>query len=285
MSTRLAKHLAALEEVLVAKGKTLQGIANTTIVGSARETFVREFLHSHLGSAVDIGSGEIISAFKPREMTDRQQDVVVFDNRFPRLSLSTGLDTFLIESVHCTIEVKTTLTEDEYLKSARAAAELKHRWGMQTEAMRRQAPRRFVVAFAGPAKMATVLKWMESAYRKNVLQSQDMPMAEMYFEKPDALPRARHVSSSLDGIFVLGTGFILMDSFKFRFQGVQEAPGTLPDAKHFQYACAESDRGALACLFLALLDILDHVQLAQEYMPSFGGAPVTFHQMPRPDKI
>ena len=122
MPSRFSQHFEAVEKSLLASAMRLTPVSNTTIVGTAREIFIRDFLNDHLGRSIGIGTGEIISAFRPHDQKDRQQDVVVYDNRFPRLSLTADLSSFLIESVFCTIEVKTTLTEEEYLKSARAGS-------------------------------------------------------------------------------------------------------------------------------------------------------------------
>lgn len=285
MSSRFSKHFEAMEASLLADAKRLDLVSNTTIVGTVREELVQNFLKSHLGSSIGLGTGEIISAFRPRDHKDRQQDVVIYDNRFPRLSLSADLSSFLIESVYCTIEVKTTLTYEDYFKSARAGAELKHRWTLQTAAFHQRPPRRFVVAFAGPAKMSTVINWMSRTYASNVLQSQDLPLSEMYFDGQDELSRSQHVSSSLDGIFVLGTGCILMDSFRFRLKGAVDDDPNFMKGRRFHYACVETPTGTLNYLFLALMDMLGRIELAADYMPNVPGSAATFHKMPHPIKI
>ena len=185
----------------------------------------------------------------------------------------------------CTIEVKTELNEEEYLKSALAGAELKHRWGMQPAALRKQPPRRFVVAFRGPAKMSTVTGWMSCAYASNVTQSPDMPLSEMYFEGQGELARSQHVSSSLDGLFVLGTGCLLMDSFRFRLKVAVDDVRAARGGRKFHYACVNSSTGSLTCLFLALMDMLGQAELAADYMPAVSGSSVSFHKMPAPRKI
>ena len=285
MPSRFSNHFAAVEASLLASAKRLTPISNTTIVGTAREIFIRDFLKDHLGSSLGIGTGEVISAFRPHDQEDRQQDIVVYDNRFPRLPLGGDLGSFLIESIFCTIEVKTTLNEKEYLKSARAGAELKHRWSMQAAAIRKQAPRRFIVAFDGPAKMSTVIDWMTRAYASNVKQSCEMPLSEMYFEGQGELTRSQHVSSSIDGIFVLGTGWVLMDSFRFRFAGVVDGDPKSRGGRDFQYVCASSKSGTLTCLFLALMDMLGQGEIAFDYTPNVPASSITFHKMPPPRKI
>lgn len=286
--SRLLNHLSAVEESLLAYANRLSQVSNTTIVGSARENFVREFLRCHLGSAIGIGSGEIISAFRPHDQTDRQHDIVIYDDRFPKLSLTTGINSFLIESVFCTIEIKTTLNKNEYQKSARNAAELKYRWRLQAESLKKKAPRQFVVAFSGPEKMSTVINWMSKEYAGNVSQSPQRPLKEMYFEGPGELSRAQNVSSSLDGIFILGKGFVLMDSFGFRFaDAIDDIPKKIGESKgrQFYYAWAESKSSSIACLFLALMDIFGQTEILHEYMPSLDGNPINFQKMPNPSKV
>ena len=94
MRSRFFQHFAAVEESLLASAKRQTPVSNTTIVGTAREIFIRDFLKDHFGSSIGIRTGEIISAFRPHDQKDRQQDVVVYDNRFPRLSLSEDISSF-----------------------------------------------------------------------------------------------------------------------------------------------------------------------------------------------
>ena len=133
--------------------------------------------------------------------------------------------------------------------------------------------------------MSTVMGWMSSAYASNVKQSPEMPMSEMYFEGQSELSRSQHVSSSLDGLFVLGVGCVLMDSFRFRFNGSVDDVPTSREGRKFHYACVDSPAGALTCLFLALMDMLGQVELAADYMPAVPGSSVSFHKMPHPQKI
>lgn len=284
MTSRLIQHLAALENSLMADSQRLKLIDNTTLMGGGREAFVREFLRGHLGASIGIGTGEIISATRPHDHIDRQWDVVLYDTRFPKLALSPDVDSFLIESVFCTIEVKTTLDEDEYLKSANAAAELNYRWRLHSKETKRPAPRRFLIAYDGPVHMKTVMGWMKKAYGANQLQSPNQPLREMYFDGPNELKRYDHVSSSLDGIFVLGRGFITMDSFRFRFPGVtDQAPGR-HGGRSFNYACAGGVGISLASMFLCLIDVVGQLELIDTYMPAIGGN-LEFSVMPAPKKI
>ncbi|GAB7537048.1 DUF6602 domain-containing protein [Burkholderia sp. 3C] len=284
MASRLLEHLAALENSLIADSQRLKLVDNTTIMGGGRETFVREFLRGHLGASIGIGTGEIISATRPHDHIDRQWDAVIYDTRFPKLALSKDVDSFLIESVFCTIEVKSTLNEEEYLKSARAAAELNYRWKLHAKETKRPAPRRFLIAYDGPVHMKTVLGWMQEAYKSNQLQSPSLPLREMYFDGANELKRYDHVSSSLDGVFVLGRGFIAMDSFRFRFPGaVDQEPGRI-GGRLFNYACAGGAGIALASMFLCLIDVVGQLALIDTYMPAIGGS-LEFSTMPAPKKI
>lgn len=284
MASRLLQHLAALENSLMADSQRLKLVDNTTLMGGGREAFVRQFLRGHLGASIGIGTGEIISATRPHDHIDRQWDVVVYDTRFPKLALSQDVDSFLIESVFCTIEVKSTLNEEEYLKSARAAAELNYRWRLHSKETKRQTPRRFLIAYDGPVHMKTVMGWMKDAYAGNQSQSPNMPLREMYFDGANELKRYDHVSSSLDGVFVLGRGFIAMDSFRFRFPGAIDQEAGRRGGRLFNYACGGGAGISLASMFLCLMDVVGQLDLIDTYMPAIGGN-LDFSVMPPPRPI
>lgn len=284
--SRVGEHFDALENQLLSEAKKLSSVYHTTIVGSAREFFVKNFLRKHLGEMYGVGSGEIIASKKPSDLNERQQDIIIYDKKYPKLNLAEELDSFLIESVFCTIEVKTTLTEEEYKKAALAACELSEWWKLQSDSMLRPTPRRFLVAFDGPAKMETVIGWMKKLYSSNIRQSQRMPFVEAYFKGPNEVPRNEHRSSSLDGIFVFGKGFIIMDSFEFRFYGAGSKEYGVLKSKIFDYVCVNINNGSLGMLFTCLMDVMSQTKLMSDYLGKFSTKPlISFHEMPGPQKI
>lgn len=93
--------------------------------GSARETFVREFLSDHLPTSYGIGTGEIVDCKSKASEPRNQHDLVVYEHDFPRIYLGGGINAYLRESVIATIEVKPTLEKDELNSAAEAAMKLK----------------------------------------------------------------------------------------------------------------------------------------------------------------
>ena len=75
-------------------------------LGSAREHFVREILVNFLPKTVVVGTGEITDGKK----RSGQQDIVIYRSDFPVLSGFGLPQTFLIDGVIATIEVKSNLS-------------------------------------------------------------------------------------------------------------------------------------------------------------------------------
>ncbi|MBN3726734.1 DUF6602 domain-containing protein [Burkholderia sp. Ac-20379] len=246
-------------------------------------------LRERLDDSVGIGTGNITSKTYPYDHVDHQWDVVIHDASFSKLASGENAHSFPIESVFCTIEVKSKLDEDEYLKSANAAAELNYRWKLHSTDMTRRTPRRFLFAYDGPEHMETVAGWMKGAYADNQRQSPNRPLREGYFDGSNELKRSDHVSSSLDGIFVLGRGFVAMDSFGFRFQGASdhepEASGR--HAVHwFNYVCADGKGIALASMALCLIDVFGGLNLIDESFQAIEvDGKLEFVVMPSPRPI
>jgi hypothetical protein len=79
---------------------------NSTNLGSAREHFVKEILANFLPKSVVVGSGEITDG----KQRSGQQDVIVYRAEFPVLSGFNSVNTYMIEGVIATIEVKSDLS-------------------------------------------------------------------------------------------------------------------------------------------------------------------------------
>jgi len=81
-------------------------------IGQIREFFVQNLLNKFLPSGLTVGSGKIISSFK--EKMSNQIDIIVFDNRFPKFSMTGNPFNSLypVEGVVATIEVKTKLNKN-----------------------------------------------------------------------------------------------------------------------------------------------------------------------------
>lgn len=233
----------AREDVLVATSKIPANSGHSLHKGTPREAFIREFLESHLPSDVAIGTGEIIDASSKPGQQRNQFDIVIYRKSYPKLDFGGGIAGFLIESVIATVEVKSTLTEVDVLQAAGAAHNAKqllpntilsfHSGYIPPKVLN------FVVAYAGPAKIETAFGWLMNAHQKLGVSVPDLPI------NPEE--RVRVAASTLDGIFVLKSGFILFDNSPMGF--AEAARTQHPDLR---WQLANTSTGNLLLLFLLL---------------------------------
>jgi len=239
----LTAHMNAVEDHLLAISKIPANSGHSLHKGTPREAFIREFLESHLNSTVAIGTGEIID-FQSQPGGKRNQfDIVIYKRNYPRLDFGGGVNGFLAESVVATIEVKTTLDKpgiEQAVRAARNAKELKK--NEVTSFSSGYIPPSilsFVVAYDGPAKMETVHTWIKEIYQSEGLAEPDMPAEG---------DRSRIAGPAIEGVFVLGKGFLNFDNAPYGF--VQpELRKAHPQVK---WAIANTERGSLLSLFLLL---------------------------------
>ena len=85
---------------------------HSTILGDARESFIRDILEKFLPSSISIGSGQIIDQNGKRS---KQVDVIIYRREFPILKTFGAADVYLIEGVIATIEVKSKLDKDNLI--------------------------------------------------------------------------------------------------------------------------------------------------------------------------
>ncbi|MDH0639358.1 hypothetical protein N5D52_20720, partial [Pseudomonas sp. GD03860] len=213
--------------------------------GNPREDFIQIFLESHLSSNVAIGTGEIIDAYsKPRGQRN-QYDIVIYRKNFPKLVFGGRTHGFLAESVVATIEVKSILDQaamDQAVEAAYKAKQLErnfiqlYRIGWTPLMIAN-----YVVSYTGPAKMETVYGWMEKSYKKY-----GIPFPVFNGEN-------RNVpGTALDGIFVLGKGFIRLEN----------TPGGLripPDCMNAAHSICDVESGSLLALFVSLQEQCSHL--------------------------
>jgi len=203
----LREHFRAVEEHLLAVSRIPANAGHTLHRGTPREAFIREFLSKHLSERVAIGTGEIIDATSEARQQRNQFDVVAFKRDYPRLDLGGGVNAFLVESVVATIEVKSVLDAAGVAQAALAAAKSK---GLQrhltTTFMAGYQPPallNYIVAYDGPASMATVNDWLKEVHAANQIEVPELS---------GAIDRYRVPAPSIDGIFVLGRGFLYFDN-------------------------------------------------------------------------
>jgi hypothetical protein len=225
--------------------------------GTPREEFVRGFLKQNVGNAVTIGEGEIISAGSYRGERRKQQDIVLYDSSLPRLEMGGGITSFLREGVFATVEVKSLLTQEELDEACDAGLALSDPKGGFSAGHAQSWPRRFLVAYDGPKKMDTVFDWLEKYYRRRQSPGRNYLLIQEGWSPADEAPM-RHVtrSSTLDGVFVLGKGFVLFEGFHFSLEDPEPVQiGRTPFISHGWTIC-DTQRGTLHTFFLAVTDAI-----------------------------
>lgn len=239
----LTAHMKAEEDHLLVISRIPANSGHSLHKGTPREAFIRGFLETHLNSTVAIGTGEIIDCqSKPNEKRN-QFDIVIYKRNYPRLDFGGGVNGFLVESVIATIEVKSTLDKPGVEQAVHAACAAKQlRKNEVTSFSTGYIPPSvlsLVVAYDGPARMETVYTWVKETYKAEGIVEPDMP--------PET-ERSRIASPALDGIFVLGKGFLNFDNAPYGFI-TPEIRKAHPET---HWAIASADRGSLLSLFLLL---------------------------------
>jgi hypothetical protein len=105
----------------------------------------------------------------------------------------------------------------------------------------------FVVAYDGPVNMDTVHSWIKEAYQSNGLSEPPMAASQ---------DRSQIAGPALEGVFVLGKGFLNFDNAPYGFLNDQVR------AAHPQvrWAIAQAERGSLLSLFLLLTVATSNVE-------------------------
>lgn len=200
----LKSHMDAVEEHLLAISRIPANSGHSLHKGTPREAFIRAFLEDHLNQDLALGTGEIIDAESQPNVSRNQPDIVIYKKSYPRLSLGGGIHAFLAESVVATIEVKSTLTEVELRNSIRSATNVKalKRSVHTTFSAGYQPPSIFsyVLAYNGPAKLATVHEWIGRQHIESGIPEPDLPQS---IQGRTLVP-----APSIDGVFHLGKGFL-----------------------------------------------------------------------------
>jgi hypothetical protein len=239
----LFAHMKAVEEHLLAISKVPANSGHSLHKGTPREAFIRAFLEQHLNSTVAIGSGEIIDcASKPNEQRN-QFDIVIHKRNYPKLDFGGGVNGFLAESVVATIEVKSTLDKagiEQAARAAHAAKQLaKHENVSFYSGYVPPSILSFVVAYDGPASMQTVHTWIKESYDALGIVEPQMPAEG---------DRATIAGPALEGVFVLGRGFLNFDNAPYGLV-TQELRKQDPS---ICWAIAQTEAGSLLSLFLHL---------------------------------
>jgi len=259
MGTLLQDHLRAVEITLLAQSRISANAGHPQHKGTPRENFLKIFLVNHLSERVEIGQGEIIDARTQASEPRHQNDIIIYRRNFPRIAFDHTIFGYLAESVVATIEVKSALTKDELVKAVRAAHDIKQLERLDHNLIRAgyQPPSilSYVVAYDGPASMETVNGWLNPMHQELSL-SYPMISSENRLTTP---------SPSLDGIFVLGKGFVLFANSPFTFPEVEQIFQQGANV-HWYFADTESDN--LMLLFLLLTNATSNI--AETYLDPYA---------------
>jgi len=239
----LFEHFAAVEAALLATARIPANSGHSLHKGTPREAFISEFLYSHLPSNLAIGTGEIVDHESEPGEQRRQFDIVLYKRDLPKLDFGGGISGFLAESVIATVEVKSTLDKAGMRQAMTAAAECKKLkkcvMNSFSSGFIPPAPINYVVAYDGPEKIETVLGWITTLESELGISQEPLPLGEQRIMTP---------SSSIDGAFILGKGFVQFDNFPVGF--VNDSNRAAHPGK--RWAAANLNPGTLMLLFQQL---------------------------------
>ncbi|RKY15812.1 MAG: hypothetical protein DRQ55_19085 [Planctomycetota bacterium] len=208
--------------------------------------------------------------------------MIVYRPHFPRIEIGEQVHAFLAESVVATIEIKSTLNRAgvaQAVKAARSTKRLRradHR-GMQVG----YAPStilNYLVAYNGPSSMRTVHTWLTAEQQDQGISSPDLPPPLTVDRDNPVLPllaaqmegSLRHGSPapSLDGIFVLGKGFAILDNSRLGLV-TDDLRRTNPSSK---WQVGNTEQGALLLFFMSLsAAVSGHAMIEYDLTPYTHG--------------
>jgi hypothetical protein len=269
----LKSHIDAVERSLLATSQIPANAGHPLHKGTPRETFISGFLRDHLSERVAIGTGEIIDAESKPKGRRNQLDIVIHRRDYPRLHFGGDVYAFLAESVVATIEVKSKLDRSDIEQSIKAARTIKGlKRSLSTGFAFGYIPPgilSYVVAYDGPSDIHTVCDWVQETHRAEAIEMPRMhPMAKENLRTP---------SPSIDGVFILGKGFLYFNNVPLGFSPPDLSQYGLTDAhiaeletrllsqhpeqaeeikrmvkREFSWVAAQSPTGNLLLLFLFL---------------------------------
>lgn len=248
----LKAHLDAVEEQLLATSRIPANTGHTLHKGTPREAFIKQFLQDHLPETVSIGTGEIIDAKSQPNQPRNQYDIVIYKKNYPKLDFGGGISGFLIESVIATIEVKSLLTEEELRIACNSAKNAKSLEKHTTSSFRTgyipPAILNYVVAYDGPVNMTTIANWIPNIYRALGIDQKPLSI--------DSNIRTNTASETIDGIFLLGKGFLYFDNTPLGFitDTIRAANPTKA------WVLANNQKGNILLFFMFLLQATQNIQ-------------------------
>lgn len=258
--TMIQSHFAAVERSIIEMARIQNAAGHSLHKGTPREIFIKNFLENHLGKTVSFGTGEILDFESKPKKPRNQHDIVIYRNEFPKLDFHGGITAFLAESVVATIEVKSTLTYGRLKSSIQSAMTCKNLKRNYFEGLKvwhfPPAIMNFIVAYGGPAKMKTIYEWIKRLENELSFSQQEMPAS-----KED---RMNFPSPGIDGIFVLGKGFVHFDNFIIDCV----PPDVRQKNQWMRWVLVDSKIASLLLLFLNLAQaVCSHPQKAVQLIP------------------
>jgi len=248
----LKAHLNAIENQILATSRIPANSGYPLHKGTPRESFIKQFLVDHLPETVAIGTGEIIDSNSKPNQPRNQYDIVIYKKNYPKLDFGAGISGFLIESVIATIEIKSTLTEAELIIAADSAKNSKSLQKNVISSFRTgyipPSVLNYIIAYDGPVNINTVFGWLPNVYaRIGVTQSPLNTNVEQRISEP---------SKAIDGIFVLGKGFLYFDNSPLGFIS-DEIRKAKPNST---WVFANSTTDNLLIFFLFLLQATQNIE-------------------------
>lgn len=240
----LVSHINASEQQLIATSRIPAGAGHPLHKGTPRESFIRNFLEAHLSENLTIGTGEIIDCDSKPGESRNQFDIVVYRKNFPKLDFGGGISGFLAESVVATIEVKSVLDKDGLISAIQAASNAKrlkrHSSGGIQMGYQPPSISSYVVAYDGPSGMDTVAGWLPGIHDSLGIILPELPKT--------FVARCKISCPSVDGVYVLGRGFLHYDNMLVSFINDGYRQVNPP----FNWIYSNINEGSLLALFLAL---------------------------------
>lgn len=213
--TLLQSHFDKIRRRLEAEGEAAKSFQHGLNRGQIREVFIREFLAQNMSRLVGVGTGEIVHAGTRSDEERNQIDVVIHNNRYPKISLAAGIDLFFIETVFSFIEIKSNLKKEHLREIASNTRRIKSTSNLPgqrfnpTGMIKQPRPYSFVFAYDGPRNIKTVFNWM-----REISQNGEYKLGDLRKTAPENRAYFDHLF--IDGVFVLGTGFAYVDALPFQ---------------------------------------------------------------------
>ncbi len=246
----LVEHLGALEKRLLDMFKAESS--------APCDLLLREYFEPLFGADLMVGAGRVVDSRSEADAPQVGADILLCRRHGPRLQLDGLSDCFLAESVVAAISVTPYLDGAQMARAVSAARSIKQlrrsslrATGGAAQAESAELPDTelsdatlaipcFVLAFDGPQQMDAVHVALKHAYREHGIEEADLP--------DTGAERLQFASPAVDGVFVLGRGFLNFDNTAFGF--FDDA------ARHDSFgACwsiASAEQGSLVSLFMQI---------------------------------